>query len=32
MPTIHPELAPQLQAVGLESFGTLEAALGSLGI
>lgn len=29
---IHPELAPQLAAVALEFFGTLEAALGSLGI
>lgn len=29
---IHPDLAPQLAAVGLEFFGTLEAALGSLGI
>ena len=29
---IHPELKPQLDAVGLEFFGTLEAALGSLGI
>ncbi len=29
---IHPELDPQLSAVGLEFFGTLEAALGSLGI
>jgi hypothetical protein len=29
---IHPELAPQLAAVGLEYFLTLEAALGSLGI
>jgi len=31
-PDIHPDLAPQLAAVGLEFFGTLEAALGSLGI
>jgi len=31
-PDIHPELGPQLTAVGLEFFGTLEAALGSLGI
>ena len=29
---IHPELGPQLSAVGLEFFGSLEAALGSLGI
>jgi hypothetical protein len=29
---IHPDLAPQLAAVGLEFFGSLEAALGSLGI
>ena len=29
---IHPDLEPQLSAVGLEFFGTLEAALGSLGI
>src|SRR5262249_8866204 len=29
---IHPDLEPQLAAVGLEFFGTLEAALGSLGI
>ncbi len=29
---VHPDLAPQLTAVGLEFFGTLEAALGSLGI
>jgi hypothetical protein len=29
---IHPDLAPQLAAVGLEYFNTLEAALGSLGI
>jgi hypothetical protein len=29
---IHPDLEPQLTAVGLEFFGTLEAALGSLGI
>jgi hypothetical protein len=29
---IHPELAPQLARVRLEFFGTLEAALGSLGI
>jgi hypothetical protein len=31
-PDIHPDLAPQLTAVGLEFFGTLEAALGSLAI
>ena len=29
---IHPDLEPQLTAVGLEFFGTLEAALGSLGL
>jgi hypothetical protein len=29
---IHPDLEPQLRAVGLEFFGALEAALGSLGI
>jgi hypothetical protein len=29
---IHPDLEPQLTAVGLEFFGTLEAALGSLGV
>jgi hypothetical protein len=29
---VHPDLAPQLAAVGLEFFGNLEAALGSLGI
>jgi hypothetical protein len=29
---IHPDLARQLTAVGLEFFGTLEAALGSLGV
>lgn len=29
---IHPDLKPQLDAVGLEFFGTLEAAMGSLGI
>jgi hypothetical protein len=29
---IHPDLEPQLTAVGLEFFGTLEAALGRLGI
>ena len=29
---IHPDLALQLAAVGLEFFGSLEAALGSLGI
>ncbi len=29
---IHPDLEPQLSAVRLEFFGTLEAALGSLGI
>lgn len=28
---IHPDLEPQLRAVGLEFFGNLEAALGSLG-
>jgi hypothetical protein len=31
-PDIHPDLAPQLAAVGLEFYGSLEAALGSLGI
>jgi hypothetical protein len=31
-PDIHPDLEPELTAVGLEFFGTLEAALGSLGI
>ncbi len=31
-PDIHPELRPQLYTVGLEFFGTWEAALGSLGI
>ena len=31
-PDIHPELRTQLSAVGLEFFGMLEAALGSLGI
>ena len=29
---IHPDLEAQLRAVGLEFFGTLEAALGSLGV
>ncbi len=29
---IHPDLEPQLAAVELEFFGTLEAALGSLGL
>jgi hypothetical protein len=29
---IHPDLEPQLTAVGLEFFGTLEASLGSLGV
>jgi hypothetical protein len=31
-PDIHPDLEPQLTAVGLEFLGTLEAALGSLGV
>ncbi|HET6882428.1 MAG TPA: hypothetical protein VFI31_19840 [Pirellulales bacterium] len=31
-PAIHPDLAPQLAAVGLEFFHSLEAAMGSLGI
>ena len=31
-PSIHPDLEPQLTAVGLEFFGTLEAALGGLGV
>jgi hypothetical protein len=29
---IHPDLAPELATVGLEFFGSLESALGSLGI
>jgi hypothetical protein len=29
---VHPDLAPQLAAVGLEFYGVLESALGSLGI
>ena len=31
-PSIHPDLEPQRTAAGMEFFGTLEAALGSLGV